>query len=206
MGRKPLNTFSTRIWKPLDSSVSFESENLDVNIFVDNAVWMTFTFRWYKIRKRVTPLWISVITPFANSFVMSIGIALTGSSLFGLNAPLIFFVHLAAYCLTDLYVFRLFNGEGLSVTFSEYFLAWLWQELSTVPVFLHTMATDDGYVVWRDKLCKLDKNGDIEQISLLRGRGSSVQSKIRAQRAGHGDLILGRVKAEKAGSVGESQT
>jgi hypothetical protein len=151
-------------------------------------------------------MWVNLITPLSNSFVMSIGIALTGSSLFGLNAPLIFFAHLAAYCLADLYMLRLFNGEGLSVTLSEYCFAWLWQELSSVPVFLYTLVTDNGYVVWRDKLCKLDKNGDIEQILPLRGRGNSLQIKIRAQKAVQDSVHLEHVQVERSSTVGESQT
>jgi ceramide glucosyltransferase len=155
---------------------------------------MTFAFRWIKIRKRVSPFWVNLITPISNAPVMSIGIALTGSSFFGLNAPFIFFAHMAAYCLTDLYMLRLMNGEALSLSIPEYCLAWLWQELSAAPAFLHTLATDNGYVVWRDKLCKLDKNGDIEQISQLGGGGKSVQSKVRVQKATHVDVPLVNVK------------
>jgi hypothetical protein len=118
---------------------------------------------------------------------------------------MIFFAHLAAYCLADIYVFSLFNGEGLSVHFPEYFLAWLWQELSSVPVFLYTLATDTGYVVWRDKLCKLDKNGDIEQISQLRGLESSAQSKIWTQKSVHDGWDLERVTVEKASSFGKDR-
>jgi hypothetical protein len=76
------------------------------------------------------------IPPLTNPVLMSIGIALTGSSLFGLNGPLIFFAHLAAYCLEDLYMFRLFNGERLSASFFKYCLTWLWPALTPVPVFL----------------------------------------------------------------------
>jgi hypothetical protein len=135
---------------------------------------MAFIFRWIKYRKRVTPTWINLITPLSNAFIMSIGISLTGFSFFGLNGPLIIFAHMAAYYLADLYVFRLFNGVDLSANFFEYSLAWLWQELSSVPVFLYTIATDDGYVPWRNKQCKVDKNGYIEHISLLRGQGNPV--------------------------------
>ena len=106
---------------------------------------------------------------------MSIGLGLATYSLFGFNLSLVSALHFAAYFLADLYTFNLINGERMSVTFLQYCMAWLWQELVAVPVFVYTLAMDKGYVVWRDKLCKLNNCGDIEEIVPLRGKEGFIR-------------------------------
>jgi hypothetical protein len=61
-------------------------------------------------------------------------------------------------------------------------------------------------VMWcgsRDQLCRVEKNGNIEQISLLKEEDSPVKDEIRAKKASHNGVHLEQVKVENASSVGE---
>jgi ceramide glucosyltransferase len=109
--------------------------------------------RWNRIRKYAVPL-ATIVEPFSECLTLGLAVAYCLSS--HLDPRLVFSMHLVGWVCVDA---AIMSGLGGPVKRVEYWMAWVFRELTAFPLYCYAMV--GTRVVWRGRGYKLVFDGTV---------------------------------------------